>query len=113
VRVIFKLPPMYGDHPHPLAYVEWFTAFANPDADSGLYKIRPSTRMGQRRASIIRVDELLRPCHLVGKVSGGTINDRWTSHNVLDKADTFFLNNFITLDFWSYFCLPPMVRTRQ
>ncbi|KAF7359581.1 hypothetical protein MVEN_00681800 [Mycena venus] len=36
VRAIFSLPPQYGTYPHPLAYIEWFTGFNQPDKTSGL-----------------------------------------------------------------------------
>ncbi|KAJ7123865.1 Zn-finger domain-containing protein [Mycena crocata] len=31
IRAIFTLPPQYGTYPHPLAYIEWFTGFNQPD----------------------------------------------------------------------------------
>ncbi|KAJ7904866.1 hypothetical protein B0H13DRAFT_1528847, partial [Mycena leptocephala] len=36
IRAIFRLPPQFGEFPHPLAYVEWFTALSRPDPISGL-----------------------------------------------------------------------------
>ncbi|KAJ7815835.1 hypothetical protein B0H13DRAFT_1515779, partial [Mycena leptocephala] len=31
IRAIFALPPQYGKYPHPLAYIQWFTGFNQPD----------------------------------------------------------------------------------
>ncbi|TFK62068.1 hypothetical protein BDN72DRAFT_730315, partial [Pluteus cervinus] len=44
VRVIFDLPPRFGTFSHPLAYVEWFTPFGQPDPVTGMYEVRRSTR---------------------------------------------------------------------
>jgi hypothetical protein len=110
VRVIFTLPRQFGDYPHPLAYVEWYTAFGTRDPDSGLYTIKPSTAARVPRASIVRVDRFLRPCHLVGKFGGKHIPTTWTTDNVLDETAAFYLNSYSSVDFWSYFCLPPMSR---
>jgi hypothetical protein len=110
VRVIFKLGFQFGFYPHALAYVEWYTPFSTPDEASGLYTVKPSTRMRRPHASVVRVDSLLRPCNLVAKVTGQRMDTAWKSDNVLDKAQAFFLNTYISLDFWSYFCLPPMSR---
>ncbi|KAJ7495100.1 hypothetical protein FB451DRAFT_999355, partial [Mycena latifolia] len=44
VRAIFMLPPQYGTYPHPLAYIEWFTPFNQPDKTSGMYTVHRSSR---------------------------------------------------------------------
>ncbi|KAJ7728985.1 hypothetical protein B0H14DRAFT_2264787, partial [Mycena olivaceomarginata] len=44
IRAIFQLPPQYGTYPHPLAYVEWFTPFNQPDSTTGMYTIQRSSR---------------------------------------------------------------------
>ncbi|KAI6100928.1 hypothetical protein EDD16DRAFT_1495872, partial [Pisolithus croceorrhizus] len=43
VQVIFNLPHHLGSYPHPLAYVEWFTALQQHNPVSGLYIITHST----------------------------------------------------------------------
>ncbi|KAI6156697.1 hypothetical protein BKA82DRAFT_3933183, partial [Pisolithus tinctorius] len=43
VRVIFKLPDYFGNYPHPLVYVEWFTALHRRDPASSLYIVTRST----------------------------------------------------------------------
>ncbi|KAI5983748.1 hypothetical protein EDC04DRAFT_2523494, partial [Pisolithus marmoratus] len=42
LHVIFKLPEYLGHHPHPLIFVEWFTALHHHDLVSGLYVINHS-----------------------------------------------------------------------
>ncbi|KAI0764847.1 hypothetical protein C8Q74DRAFT_1370751 [Fomes fomentarius] len=55
VRAIFRLPEAYGPHfKHPVAYVEWFTPFRQPDPETGMFKVSYSTQMHRRNASIIR-----------------------------------------------------------
>ncbi|KAI6158606.1 hypothetical protein EDD17DRAFT_1428240, partial [Pisolithus thermaeus] len=39
VHVIFKLPEHLRSYPHPLVYVEWFTALHHRDPMSGLYVV--------------------------------------------------------------------------
>ncbi|KAG2151520.1 hypothetical protein DEU56DRAFT_688354, partial [Suillus clintonianus] len=52
----------------PLAYVEWFTPFREPDESSGLRLISRSTRHLRRNSAVIHVDEIIRPCHLIPKM---------------------------------------------
>jgi hypothetical protein len=60
VRVIFQLPGEFGIFQHPLAYVEWFTAFQTPVADLDMYKLSRSFRHHRRRATIIPVTQIER-----------------------------------------------------
>ncbi|KAL1938702.1 hypothetical protein VTO73DRAFT_11305 [Trametes versicolor] len=114
-RVIFSLPehalarlfptlPPERLPPRHLAYVEWFSAFsAAPERHSGLYKVKRSQNVeGGRVASIIPVAYMQRTVHLVPKW-GGEVNRAWSSGNVLDECDTFYLNTF--KDPQSYFNL--------
>ncbi|KAI6010391.1 hypothetical protein BKA83DRAFT_4068620 [Pisolithus microcarpus] len=95
VRVIFKLPDHLGTHPHPLAYVEWFTALHRRDPVTGLYVVTHSTRNRRPNVSVVSIDRFVRACHL--QASGGSSMD-WTSDNVLEKASSFQVNSYIDLD---------------
>ncbi|KAI5987191.1 hypothetical protein EDD15DRAFT_2174021 [Pisolithus albus] len=97
VRVIFKLPEHLGSYPHPLAYVEWFTALHRRDPASGLYIVSRSTRNRRRNVSIISIDRIIRPCHLQPRC-GKEISNEWSSDNVLEKATSFYVNSYIDLD---------------
>ncbi|KAF8197216.1 hypothetical protein K438DRAFT_1585219 [Mycena galopus ATCC 62051] len=100
IRAIFQLPPQYGTYPHPLAYVEWFTSFNQPDKISGLYSIQRSSRSQRRNSAVVSVEHFVRACHLMGK-SGRKIDRTWTTDNVLDKATHFYFNPYIDVDSFS------------
>ncbi|KAG0696903.1 hypothetical protein DFH29DRAFT_812529 [Suillus ampliporus] len=97
VRVLFRLPRQFGVYPRPLAYIEWFTPFREPDESSGLRLISRSTRHLRRNSAVIHVDEIIRPCHLIPKM-GQLVNPMWTSANVYELASEFYLNPFIDLE---------------
>jgi len=102
VRVIFELPPQFGLWPHPLAYIEWYTSFQRVDPTTGMYVVSRSTRNHRPNAAVVSVDRIHRYCHLIGK-SGSEIPQEWTSNSVLDLADTFFVNKYFSLDFFSVY----------
>ncbi|KAJ7445474.1 hypothetical protein FB451DRAFT_1343619 [Mycena latifolia] len=91
VRAIFMLPPQYGTYPHPLAYIEWFTPFNQPDKTSGMYTVHRSSRAHRRNASVVSVEHL----------AGAKIDRKWTTDNVIDKATYFYYNPYITVDTFS------------
>lgn len=102
LRVIFSIPwrcrhMIFGAHvevPNHLAYVEWYTAFpSQPDPNNLMYKVSPRTdRDGNKICSIIPVSNIRRR-HLFPKW-GGAVRKEWTSSNVLDTCNVFFVNNF-------------------
>lgn len=92
--------------PGHLAYVEWFSrpAASRRDANHRMYAVsrsmhkplgvgRASSGVTVREASIIEVDTIRRSCHLFPKF-GLRANRAWTSSNVLDRCETFLLNNW-------------------
>ncbi|KAG2345890.1 hypothetical protein BDR05DRAFT_1012126 [Suillus weaverae] len=103
IRTIFSLrqkdaqsmfPPTRQPPKH-LAYVEWFTPFpSTPDLQHGMYKISRFVCSGERIASIIPVSNIARSIHLIPKF-GRVAPRHWTSSNVLEKCDTFFINYYI------------------
>jgi hypothetical protein len=97
VRVIFNLPPQFGSYLHPLAYVEWFTPLGTKDKVTGMYSVSRSTRLGRRNAQVISATCIVRACHLVGK-TGRDIDHSWTTENVLEEANTFWVNRYIDVD---------------
>ncbi|KAI0716908.1 hypothetical protein C8Q76DRAFT_795145 [Earliella scabrosa] len=106
VRLIFKLPRSVLQQvmpdviaPGPLAYVEWFTAFTQPDPVHGLYKVsRCRDANGALRASVVEVRHFRRSCHLYPIAPGnGFVPRDWSSSTVLDACDHFFVNPFSDL----------------
>lgn len=93
IRVIFRLPEDFGMFTEPLAYVEWFTPLSSLVPDIGMYKISPSTRRNQRRASIIPLSQVERTVHLIPKF-GRAVDSSWTSDNVLEKCKSFYVNPY-------------------
>ncbi|KAJ7088511.1 hypothetical protein B0H15DRAFT_982284 [Mycena belliarum] len=88
VRAIFLLPPQYGDYPHPLAYVEWFTGFNQPDKNTGFHTVHRSSRSQRRNAVVVSVEH----------ICGAKIDRSWTTDNVIDKAAFFYFNPYIDVD---------------
>ncbi|KAI0765857.1 hypothetical protein BD413DRAFT_606037 [Trametes elegans] len=104
VRLVFTIPekakaslfPRLNAHdlPQHLAYIEWFapsTPAANPD--HGLYKLSRSVRRGSRLCSVIPITQIERSCHLFPDF-GAVAPREWTSSNVLERCNSFYLNTF-------------------
>lgn len=102
IRVIFGLPkaaePLFTEPstiPKHLVYIEWFTPFqAQPDRITGLYKVSKSHLSdGTLLSSVVPLSYLYRGVHLFPKF-GPLAPTSWTSSNVLDKCEVFYLNPF-------------------
>jgi hypothetical protein len=95
IRVVFSLP---GDNatspPERLAYVEWFSDFSNPESNHKMHKVKHSVRNGERVVSVIPVSSIRRSVHLFPRF-GRVVPEDWTSDNVLEKCNTFYLNPFV------------------
>jgi hypothetical protein len=104
LKIIFCLPQMIspdGFIRHspsewptgPLAYVTWYSRFkASPDSDTGMYRIQPAKdSTGQEQGCIIPLMNIRQSCMLVP--SRATWDHTWNSENILDKCDSFFVNN--------------------
>jgi hypothetical protein len=108
VRVLFDLPSRCGSGTEKFAYVEWYTPFTTIHALSGMFKIKRSTvRGGMPNAEIIPITAIERTAHLL-PVTKRFIKQSWTSDTVLDKADEFLFNWYITIDMWAMCVLPRM-----
>ena len=100
VRAIVTLSKEFGNHPDPLAYVEWYTPFNNTDPDLGMYLIGASTRNHRRRSSIVSCTQILRSCHLIPKFGRASVDPRWHVDNILDQDIKFYVNCYLRhLDF--------------
>ncbi|KAI0688819.1 hypothetical protein C8Q76DRAFT_772033 [Earliella scabrosa] len=89
VRAIFRIPNAYGLHfKHPVAYVEWFTPFRQPDPKTGMFKVSHLTRNHRHRALVILLTQIIRSCHLL-PIWGKHADPTWTLKNVLDRCTAF------------------------
>ena len=103
VRVIFSLHGddairLFGDAanaiPKHLAYIEWFRlTHKAPRPYHKLYRVKRRIQNGDRLASIVPVSNIRRSVHLF-PVFGPIVPAEWTSDNVLEKCDTFYINCF-------------------
>ncbi|KAI0070500.1 hypothetical protein K474DRAFT_1608585 [Panus rudis PR-1116 ss-1] len=103
VRVLFNLPPHFlsaGCRQKTVAYVEWYTPFTRVDELTQMYYVLRSTRNKQPNASIIDLEDILGPCHLVPRCHA-KINRSWTSDCILDVADFFWVNPYLSIDSFS------------
>lgn len=110
VRVIFRLPAMInrglGPVPSPdcwpqgpLAYLELYSRLkSTSEKDHGMYAIR-KVNVGYDsgpKGIVIPLSQIRQSCMLFPSF-GRKIDSTWTSENVLDKCDSFFVNNWSNL----------------
>ncbi|KAJ3512046.1 hypothetical protein NMY22_g15452 [Coprinellus aureogranulatus] len=110
VKVIFNLPgfielpggrvPLPPNVPKgPFAYVEWFTRQA-PQADHthGMYRIMKAYD-GQHKpqGAVIPLSNIRQSCMLTPVFKDADEEQNWRADNVLDLADTFWVNNWAML----------------
>ncbi|KAH9953771.1 hypothetical protein BGW80DRAFT_1191841 [Lactifluus volemus] len=102
VRLIFDLPEHLRQPqiPHRLAYIEWFTQFRGPHPDSRLYSVKHASRNRCPAVEVIPVERIARSCHLIPHFNTHCPRS-WTSQDVLEVAETFYYNPYISL---SEFC---------
>ncbi len=103
LRVIFSIPegarnvlftPGTKISRH-LAYVEWFSKFtANPEPDHWMYKLSRAMKDSFRYATIIPIANIRRSVLLFPKF-GPVAPPHWTSENVLEECNTFYLDPFV------------------
>jgi hypothetical protein len=87
-----------GTTPEHLVYVEWYTKFPrNPDPNHLMYKISlerdRASPSGNGIGSIVPLSDIVRSVHLFPAFGLSAPAD-WTSSNVLDHANTFYVNPF-------------------
>lgn len=96
VRAIFILPE-YFPLRVPLAYVEYFTPFTTQRKDNELYAVKRSWKAGRRESAVISIEAIRCSCHLI-PIFGGRVDPSWTSDNVLELCDSFYLNSYLDIE---------------
>ncbi|KIJ27028.1 hypothetical protein M422DRAFT_260677 [Sphaerobolus stellatus SS14] len=105
VRAIFRLPSHFGSYPHALAYVEYFTGRRVISDKYGMWIVRRAIVHGKRKAGIIRVDTIRSSCHLYPKF-GWQCPPTWKPETILDDAERFFVNPYLSRYFFSCLSIP-------
>ncbi len=109
VKVIFTLPTKIeapGTHilapsswpKGPLAYVEWYTCqVSTAHKVHGMYQISKATDThGRWQGAIIPLTNIRQSCMLFPVFKGVPAEAKWHYDNVLDRADTFLINNWLS-----------------
>lgn len=108
VKVLFHLPekldngmPVPSSWPSAyMAYVEWFTPFKpSHENNHNMFSISvpPRRANGFRQASIIPLTDIRQTCQLFPNFGRDNVDPEWTTDTVLDKCNSFFVNNWTSL----------------
>jgi hypothetical protein len=82
------------DLPQHFAYIEWLSPFtARPDLNHKMYKVQSLDWQDLRFVSVIDVQSIYRSVHLIPRF-GRSVPREWTTFNVLDKCQSFYVNCF-------------------
>ncbi|KAF8267616.1 hypothetical protein EI94DRAFT_1771828 [Lactarius quietus] len=102
IRVVFSIPTRYHNHlfdpavvvlPH-LAYVQWYLRLTEPDPNHGMFKICPQKDSKDNWiCSIVPLPNIQWSTHLIPRF-GPVASAVWTSSNVLDRCNSFYLNTY-------------------
>lgn len=99
VRAIFQLPKLADPHLQSLqskhlAYIEWFSPFQIlSEPHHGLYKVTRDPMPEHREHAVVEVSAIRQSVQLF-PCFNGSWRVNWTSDNVLEKCDTFFVDSF-------------------
>jgi hypothetical protein len=103
IHIVFSLPEHFlstmfldkAEIPQHLVYVEWYSPLLdNPEPNHLLHKVSTQKEPdGTHICSIIPLANICCSVHLFPKFSPFAPQD-WTSSNVLDLCNTFFVNDF-------------------
>lgn len=63
-----------------------------PYAANGMYRIQ---RLNNNNGSIIKMQDIIRSCHLLPYYPPNEDSMAWHGPTVLEKCDTFYLNKYI------------------
>ena len=99
--MIFVLPDHYP-YRSPLAYVEYFTPFTKQWQTVDMYCVKRSMVGGERESAVISIESIRCSCHLI-PVFGNRVDRSWSSENVLERCDSFYVNSYLDTDTFQMF----------
>jgi hypothetical protein len=110
-RIVRFLSFTYDGVRQPCALVEWYLPLdAEPDEVTGMWRVRShlqrrrrGEQIARRHMDLIRLEDIVRGCHLVPEYGERWIDHTHFSHSLL-RYRTFFVNHYI--DFHSHECIP-------
>lgn len=83
-----------GKH-YPCALVEWFSRMGrSPDSDTGMWKVCPDIRRGQRLCSVIHLNSILRGAHLLPIFGHRFLPINFKHTYSLDAFAGYYVNHF-------------------
>ena len=80
---------------------KWFTLLQSRDALTSMFIVSQSTQHHHCNAAIVSIDQIVHSCHLMAKHAGPIAEKGWTSKIILEAATQFFVNTYISVDFFS------------
>lgn len=84
----------------PLAYVEWYQKLSSTaDPNHMMYTVKKLAprQDGTISGAIIPLSHIRQSCQLIPNFGKNSVDSSFTSENILDKADSFLLNNWTSL----------------
>ena len=80
---------------YPCALVEWFSKIGwSLDSETGMWKVRPDIRQGQRLCSVIHLDSILRGAHLLPIFGPNFLPINFDYTYSLDAFAGYYVNHF-------------------
>lgn len=92
VRLIFRLPEESSQYEPPLLYVRWFKQLQKPVEGLGMFKTSFASHNRRPRASVVRLDAVLRSCHLIPAFGKTSVHELgWTG----GPSASYYLNPYL------------------
>lgn len=94
IRLLFSF--QFQGIGYPCALVEWFERTeCEPDRDTGMWMVRPEVNVGERVASVIHVDCILRGAHLLPICGEEFVPRHLHYSSTLDAFSAYYVNKYI------------------
>ena len=95
VRVQLFFSFSHNGKQYQCAFVEWFSRVGRSlDGETGMWKVRPDIRQGQRLCSVIHLDSFLRAAHLLPIFGRSFLPINFDYTYSLDAFSSYYVNHF-------------------